>query len=1140
MTNIKSFLGERKKVVAVIVILTLLFTIVFSGVRYKAATNPLKESKDVLNILVINPGNDTKLTTPNEKVKTQYKGNDKYVTANVTSVSMPQFIGQVDQLNGKYDAIVITRNTVSGKDSDYTNQATPYDMFDTSSSDDKTGIPIPEGFRNAYGEGTPDSYRIRNGIKTSDVYNGRTYVEYYSENDITDKRAKEILAMKDSGQLIVLDNAIFKGDLNDTKLIKNFKELSGSNVLRLDNNSITVQNIVDNYFKSDVVEEENVKPEVTVEGMPSEVKSTSVESDRKINGKVTVNTGNAVKDGGKVKVDLYLDFNGDTLFKGTDLVYSTYGTIENGVVTCDVVYEMTDSFVGQLDWKIEVSTLNDGYIPKEDVEDNIKTKAYVTGNVIYTNYSNKKDIKVLQITPDNKTLLNIQANERMQKYLSSNGSEFLNSYNISIDVKSVSDVNKIGKIDESYTMIIFGFADTYGGSSDLDENMVNKLKEFVQKGKSVMFTHDTMPINIESAGNINESVTGPKRLAQFFRDYIGQARYVDPMRNGEEKNIYATFVPIYNSKGEVEEFKSQNTNIPHDEIKVHDALKSTLGNTPVYSYGYTTPILERVRRNNGFIIGGNEANKGRIENQPYKVINTAVNLLNKGSITSYPYDLSNKKSMPVAMTHNQWYQLNLEDEDVVPWYTLDPSQVANCNDDAIGNLGGKANDFNYYNARDYYYTYSKGNITYSGTGHASNFSDEELELFVNTIIKADRTCNHPPTLEAKKKEDNKYIELVNKGEMETDRDKDLDIEITPHDIDLGDRVDVNIIAESTEDEENERWTVINQSGDKYNKREPGIGFLYNLAKENYSSEKIKKIRITISGMDSQKLEANTLQYTFVLVRNNTAPIIKGYKVEDSSEKELQGEMNTERGENLNLKVIPRDADEGDIITVNIKMEKYSKSTGQWVEISEANKSYDKLSDEKIEYELSKTNYSDYDITKLKVTITGNDKAGAKSNTIETIFNIESKYNLIHGLFDDYSFENNSTYIFQSVNLMGGTYGTFGAQFTLNDSNDSMTITVDEKITNLSNLEAYKVDGSELIKVNLSSDSAIDSTNKKITAKISDSNVKDGNTIIIKYTGLMPAYDSNNLDNNILVNKAKIDDNNIKDAKINVTKEGDLY
>ena len=40
--------------------------------------------------------------------------------------------------------------------------------------------------------------------------------------------------------------------------------------------------------------------------------------------------------------------------------------------------------------------------------------------------------------------------------------------------------------DDSYTMIIFGFADTYWGSSDLSEDMVIKLKEFVQKGKSVM------------------------------------------------------------------------------------------------------------------------------------------------------------------------------------------------------------------------------------------------------------------------------------------------------------------------------------------------------------------------------------------------------------------------------------------------------------------------------------------------------------------------------------------------------------------------------------------------------------------------------------------------------------------------------
>ncbi|CDM67710.1 putative membrane protein [Clostridium bornimense] len=1018
MTYIKSFLGKRKKIISIIVILTLFFTIVFSGVRYKAAINPLKESKDKLNILVINPGNDTKLTTPSGKVKTQYKGSERYVTANVTSVSMPQFIGQVDQLNGKYDAVVITRNTVSGKDSDYTNPATPYDMFDTSSSDDKTGIPIPEGFRNAYGEGTPDSYRIRNGIKTSDIYNGKTYVEYYSENDITNKRAKEILAMKDSGQLIVLDNAIFTGDLNETKLVSNFRDVSESNVLKLNNSDITVQNIVDKYFDDDVVKEENVKPEVAVEGMPSKVKSTSVESDRKINGKVTINTGNAVKDGDKVKVDLYLDFNGDTLFKGTDLVYSTYGIIENGFVTCDVVYEMTDSFVGQLDWKIEVSTLKDGYIPKEDVENNIRTKTYVTGNVVYTNYSNKKNIKVLQITPDNKTLLNIQTNERMQKYLSSNGSEFLNSYNISIDVKSVSDVNKIGKIDESYTMIIFGFADTYGGSSDLDENMVNKLKEFVQKGKSVMFTHDTMPINIESAGNINESVTGPKRLAQFFRDYIGQARYIDPMRNGEEKNIYATFVPIYNSKGEVEKFESQDTNIPHDEIKVHDALKSTLGNTEVYSCGYTTPILERVRRNNGFIIGGNKANQGRIENQPYKVINTAVNLLNKGSITSYPYDLSNKKSMPVAMTHNQWYQLNLEDEDVVPWYTLDPSQVANCNDAAIGNLGGKANDFNYYNARDYYYTYSKGNITYSGTGHASNFSDEELELFVNTIIKADRACNHAPVLNAQVYVNDEYKNIYQVDEIK--REDDLDIRVIPNDIDIGDNITVTMTVEVRENDKSS-WKQIDLLESSF-KVKSGANVDYTISKDNYNGDnsKITEIQVIIKGKDDRDAEANC--------------ITKIFKITDPIEP-------------------------------------------------------------------------------------------------------PHEYNLIHGLFDDYSFDHpdEGDAIRQSISLVGGTYGTFGIKYQYKSSDDKFKIVVDSSITNINNVRAYKIVGSKLIEVKTI---GLDIGSTIITGSINDSSVSKNDTILIKYTGLMPNYSGEGV---VLNNTVSIDGADTSaDAKITIVKQPDLY
>ncbi len=221
-----------------------------------------------------------------------------------------------------------------------------WDMFDVNSSDDKSGVPIPEGFKNAYGTGTPDKYRVKDGIQTSEIYGGRTYVEYYSENDITNRRAKEILEMIKSGQLVFFDKDIFdKNDLEDTKLVKNFANASGDNVIKVNRNEITIQNIVDKYFDNNVVKEKDFKPEIKMQSMTEGIKDTSKDSDRNIEAEFVVSTGNAVQDGDKVKIDLYLDFNGDTLFRGTDLVYSTYGTVDKGEVQCKINYEITKEFV---------------------------------------------------------------------------------------------------------------------------------------------------------------------------------------------------------------------------------------------------------------------------------------------------------------------------------------------------------------------------------------------------------------------------------------------------------------------------------------------------------------------------------------------------------------------------------------------------------------------------------------------------------------------------------------------------------------------------------------------------------------------------------------------------------------------------
>jgi len=102
--------------------------------------------------------------------------------------------------------------------------------------------------------------------------------------------------------------------------------------------------------------------------------------------------------------------------------------------------------------------------------------------------------------------------------------------------------------------------------------------------------------------------------------------------------------------------------------------------------------------------------------------------LNIGLINQYPFYL-NDKDITVANTHHQWFQLDLEDEEVIPWYTL------------------KGNGNKHLDGRNDYYTYSKGNLTYSGTGHSDPTALEEQMMFVNTMIKASRGANHAPTLE---------------------------------------------------------------------------------------------------------------------------------------------------------------------------------------------------------------------------------------------------------------------------------------------------------------------------------------------------------------------------------------------------------
>lgn len=146
---------------------------------------------------------------------------------------------------------------------------------------------------------------------------------------------------------------------------------------------------------------------------------------------------------------------------------------------------------------------------------------------------------------------------------------------------------------------------------------------------------------------------------------------------------------------------------------------------------------------------------------------SSTTVVNTGLLTQYPFDLSQAPTNSggyvgqINLTHDQYYTLNLEDQDVVSWYNI------------IGSNRDVSDSWNHY------YTYSKGNVTYSGTGHTnSKFPQWEQKLFVNTLYRAFIGSNHAP-----------YITVNTPADQSTKPSylKNLVLSYIPNDLDLKDR-----------------------------------------------------------------------------------------------------------------------------------------------------------------------------------------------------------------------------------------------------------------------------------------------------------------------------------------------------------------
>ncbi len=257
--------------------------------------------------------------------------------------------------------------------------------------------------------------------------------------------------------------------------------------------------------------------------------------------------------------------------------------------------------------------------------------------------------------------------------------------------------NPDGYVIMEVNMLFIGAADCYG-QTDLSDDACEEINKFISSGKATLFAHDTLSYYASSgyAANIN----------RHFRELLKMDRY-DVTKYGSAGWEYGN---VYSQAGDWPFATGTDR-----EVVLNNMLTSGLNGVS----GVTVPLLQGFTNTCiAYKVGDTQT--------------TTVTKVNTGQLNSYPFYIPDK--MTVATTHSQYWQLDLEDDDVVVWYSLGK-------DDGSAPYGAK-ND-----VRNNYYIYSVGNITYTGLGHrnrsGTNYgvTDEEAKLFVNTMVAAYRSVS---------------------------------------------------------------------------------------------------------------------------------------------------------------------------------------------------------------------------------------------------------------------------------------------------------------------------------------------------------------------------------------------------------------
>ncbi|MBR5596409.1 MAG: DUF5057 domain-containing protein [Lachnospiraceae bacterium] len=410
--------------------------------------------------------------------------------------------------------------------------------------------------------------------------------------------------------------------------------------------------------------------------------------------------------------------------------------LKNGI-RYQIRRKLPEEIVGAVPWKLEIRN-----------EENPRIRSAATG-ITAVRLPEKQKIRILQLCHGGSNIeTNMKTEGNHWKALLNNVPDF------EVEVKSIDGGQYFaGQIDETldnYDMLIVGFKDAYLVNAGFQKERLDAILDYADSGKCILFSHD----------NTNWINTKTNSLNTYVRDLTGLDRY--------GVSVYrATNIDLFNTNNKIKD-GNNITNITSKTAFFESMGMGEYKRDIAYAINQNQTVMDS--RTQGLSYSGNEHDiiasttpsdyitfKGQKYGDYYRYLNFGdldpktsyvgnschVEKINVGAITEYPYRLSD--TINIASTHGQYFQLDLESDsdgdgegDIVVWYTLNGVKPG-AKDDIY--------DYSPNDVRNNYYIYNRGNITYTGMGHSDiSKNEEEIKLFINTMIAAYRVATQPPNL----------------------------------------------------------------------------------------------------------------------------------------------------------------------------------------------------------------------------------------------------------------------------------------------------------------------------------------------------------------------------------------------------------